>query len=154
MNPNDYNMSHQNTPAGFNVPAPTRILADPLVANMAMQYGQALVGSGRQLVDKEIEKYVPISRLKYYFAVDTAYVSKKLSIILFPYIHSVRYLLLFSFYASMFSTLDSCALIVVEKIESLISIFLIILKIDAQICGTPSVRFSYVWFRLETNFMT
>ncbi len=56
---------------------------------MAAQYGNALVGSGKQFVDREIGKYVPISRLKYYFAVDTSYVSKKLSIILFPFLHSV-----------------------------------------------------------------
>jgi len=71
---------------GFSIPAQTGVLSDPLVANMAMQYGQAL---GRQIVDKEIGKYVPISKIKYYFAVDTSYVSRKLSIILFPYLHSV-----------------------------------------------------------------
>lgn len=74
---------------GFNMPPQTPIFTDPVVANMAVQYGQALVGSGKQMMDKEIEKYVSISRLKYLFAVDTSYVSKKLSIILFPFLHSV-----------------------------------------------------------------
>ncbi|KAK7572107.1 hypothetical protein V9T40_014579 [Parthenolecanium corni] len=73
---------------GFNMPPQTPIFTDPVVANMAVQYGQALVGSGKQMMDKEIEKYVSISRLKYLFAVDTSYVSKKLSIILFPFLHS------------------------------------------------------------------
>lgn len=88
MPPNEFSpMPPQSM--GFNMPPQTRILTDPMVANMAVQYGQALVGSGKQMMDKEIEKYVSISRLKYLFAVDTSYVSKKLSIILFPFLHSV-----------------------------------------------------------------
>ena len=67
----------------------TNLLKDPLVTNVAMQYGQALVGSGKQAIDREIEKYVPISKLKYYFAVDTNYVSKKLGLLFFPFVHSV-----------------------------------------------------------------
>ncbi|XKL59619.1 hypothetical protein PGB90_000635 [Kerria lacca] len=87
MKQNEYQpVSQQIT--GFNVSNQAHILTDPLVTNMAIQYGQALVGSGKQIVDKEIEKYVPLSRLKYYFAVDTSYVSRKLSVILFPFIHS------------------------------------------------------------------
>ena len=38
----------------------------------------------------QIEKYVATSKLKYYFAVDTTYVGKKLGLLLFPYAHSVR----------------------------------------------------------------
>jgi len=72
---------------GFSIPS--QFLNEPLVANVAMQYGQALVGSGKQLVDRELEKYVPISRLKYYFAVDTGYVTKKLGLLFFPFTHSV-----------------------------------------------------------------
>jgi hypothetical protein len=72
---------------GFSIPS--QFLNEPLVANVAMQYGQALVGSGKQLVDRELEKYVPISRLKYYFAVDTRYVTKKLGLLFFPFTHSV-----------------------------------------------------------------
>lgn len=62
-----------------------------MMANVAVHYGQALVASGRQIVDKELEKYVAVSRLKYYFAVDSAYVGKKLSVILFPFLHTVSY---------------------------------------------------------------
>jgi len=72
---------------GFSIPS--QFLNEPLVANVAMQYGQALVGSGKQLVDRELEKYIPVSRLKYYFAVDTAYVTKKLGLLFFPFTHSV-----------------------------------------------------------------
>lgn len=73
---------------GFTVPG-QQILTDPLVANVAMQYGSAIVGTGRQIVDREFEKYVPVSRLKYYFAVDTSYVMRKLRLLFFPFTHSV-----------------------------------------------------------------
>lgn len=68
----------------------SRILAEPIVTNMAMQYGNALVGSGKQ----QFEKYVPVSALKYYFAVDTDYVFMKLALLFFPFAHkdwSVKY---------------------------------------------------------------
>ncbi|XP_075222084.1 yip1d-interacting factor 1 [Lycorma delicatula] len=64
------------------------LLANPIVTNVAMQYGSALVGSGKQLVDREFEKYVPVTRLKYYFAVDTSYVMRKLKLLFFPFTHS------------------------------------------------------------------
>lgn len=80
-NPNNYSYPAPSETSGF---PQANLLTDPVVASAAMQFGQAFVASGRQ----ELEKYVGVSRLKYYFAVDTAYVSKKLSIILFPYLHS------------------------------------------------------------------
>jgi hypothetical protein len=72
---------------GYSIPG--QFLNEPVVANVAMRYGQALVGSGKQLVDRELEKYVSVSRLKYYFAVDTKYVTKKLGLLFFPFTHSV-----------------------------------------------------------------
>ncbi|KAJ4430635.1 hypothetical protein ANN_19224 [Periplaneta americana] len=90
LNPfNHYSHVHANAPPmdqGFSIPS--QFLNEPLVANVAMQYGQALVGSGKQLVDRELEKYVPVSRLKYYFAVDTGYVTRKLGLLFFPFTHS------------------------------------------------------------------
>lgn len=68
----------------------TQLLAEPIVTNMAVQYGSALVGSGKQ----QIEKYVPITALKYYFAVDTDYVISKLALLFFPFTHtdwSIKY---------------------------------------------------------------
>merc|ERR1719327_1809982 len=41
-----------------------------------------------------MEKYVSIGQLKYYFAVDNSYVTRKLRLLLFPFIHSdwsIRY---------------------------------------------------------------
>lgn len=58
-----------------------------------MQYGNQLAAQGREVVERELEKYVPISNLRYYFAVDTRYVLKKLLLIVFPFTHKVSHLL-------------------------------------------------------------
>ncbi|KAH8250100.1 hypothetical protein KR026_005127 [Drosophila bipectinata] len=66
----------------------------PIVQDMAMQYGQRLADQGKQLVENQFEKWVPVAKLKYYFAVDNAYVGRKLRLLFFPYIHkdwSLRY---------------------------------------------------------------
>lgn len=83
-----YAGGYPNVPGGMPGPPGSAFLSDPLVTNVAMQYGSALVGSGKQLVDREFEKYVPVTRLKYYFAVDTAYVLRKLKLLFFPFTHS------------------------------------------------------------------
>ncbi|EDW67646.1 protein YIF1B-A isoform X2 [Drosophila virilis] len=59
----------------------------PIVQDMAMQYGQRLADQGKQLVENQFEKWVPVAKLKYYFAVDNAYVGRKLRLLFFPYIH-------------------------------------------------------------------
>ena len=51
---------------------------NPVVANMAMQYGQDIMGKGQEELKRNLDKYVSIGQLKYYFAVDTKYVGKKL----------------------------------------------------------------------------
>lgn len=61
----------------------TQILAQPVVTDMAVQYGSALVGTGKQ----QFERFVPVTALKYYFAVDTNYVFTKLALLFFPFIH-------------------------------------------------------------------
>ncbi|XP_003743294.1 protein YIF1A [Galendromus occidentalis] len=80
-------MGYQNRPGVppqyFN---PQQLMNDPM-ASMAMQYGQNLAGHGREIVHEKIEKYVSISKLKYYFAVDTSYVSQKLFLLVFPFAH-------------------------------------------------------------------
>ncbi|KAK0142591.1 Protein YIF1B [Merluccius polli] len=42
---------------------------------------------GKEMVDKNLDRFIPISKLKYYFAVDTVYVGKKLGLLVFPYMH-------------------------------------------------------------------
>lgn len=66
-------------------------LAQPVVTDMAMQYGNVLVGTGKQ----HLEKYVPITALKYYFAVNTDYVFTKLLLLFFPFTHKVCILFVF-----------------------------------------------------------
>lgn len=62
---------------------------NPVLQNLAKQYGESLVGQGREMVDEKLQKFVTVSKLKYYFAVDTAYVMKKLGLLLFPFTHKV-----------------------------------------------------------------
>lgn len=85
-------------PTIFNPNAPNAInnfssqfsvLQQPMVQDMALQYGQRLADQGKQLVETQIEKYVPVTRLKYYFAVDNNYVVRKLILLLFPFHHRV-----------------------------------------------------------------
>uniref|UniRef100_A0A8C5KFC6 Protein YIF1 n=1 Tax=Jaculus jaculus TaxID=51337 RepID=A0A8C5KFC6_JACJA len=64
-------------------------LAHP-VSNMAVAYGSSLAAQGKELVDKNIDRFIPVTKLKYYFAVDTVYVGKKLGLLVFPYLHQVR----------------------------------------------------------------
>ncbi|KAK4025403.1 hypothetical protein OUZ56_014475 [Daphnia magna] len=77
-----------------NFSMPTQFLQNPVMANMAMQYGHSLMGQGKEALDRELNKYVSTSRIKYYFSVDTAYVAKKLALLVFPFTHrdwSVKY---------------------------------------------------------------
>ncbi|KAJ0173416.1 hypothetical protein K1T71_010565 [Dendrolimus kikuchii] len=79
--------------SGFNQSAmasPAQIgsmLQQPIVQDMALQYGNQLAAQGKEAVQRELGKYVPVTRLRYYFAVDTRYVMKKLLLIMFPYTH-------------------------------------------------------------------
>ncbi|XP_060639673.2 protein YIF1B isoform X1 [Anolis sagrei] len=61
-------------------------LADP-VSTFAAAYGSSLASQGKELVDRNIDRFIPVTKLKYYFAVDTVYVGKKLGLLLFPFLH-------------------------------------------------------------------
>ncbi|XP_053329223.1 protein YIF1B [Spea bombifrons] len=68
-------------------------LSEPM-SNFAMAYGSSLASQGKEMVDKNIDRIIPVSKLKYYFAVDTVYVGKKIGLLMFPYMHQdweVRY---------------------------------------------------------------
>lgn len=60
----------------------------PIVQDFALQYGQQLASVGTTMIQKEVGRFVPVGKLKYYFAVDTKYVLKKLMLLLFPFTHS------------------------------------------------------------------
>ncbi|KAL0972868.1 hypothetical protein UPYG_G00195770 [Umbra pygmaea] len=66
-------------------PAQT-LLSEPM-SNLAMAYGTSLAHQSKDLVEKNLDRFLPISKLKYYFAVDTVYVGKKLGLLVFPYMH-------------------------------------------------------------------
>ena len=77
---------------------------DPMVTNMAMNYGADIVNQKKKEVEGMVGKYLNIGQLKvgpntisiscyhpylqYYFAVDNSYVSSKLRLLLFPFLHS------------------------------------------------------------------
>ncbi|CAH1986876.1 unnamed protein product [Acanthoscelides obtectus] len=70
------------------------VFAAPMVQDMALQYGQQLAGVGTSKIKNEVEKFVSISELKYYFAVDTKYVLNKLWLLFFPFTNkdwSIKY---------------------------------------------------------------
>ncbi|XP_023017984.1 yip1d-interacting factor 1 [Leptinotarsa decemlineata] len=70
------------------------VLNQPVVQDMALQYGQQLAGAGKTMLKNEVERYLPVTKLKYYFAVDTHYVLSKLLLLFFPFTHkdwSVKY---------------------------------------------------------------
>jgi len=73
---------------------PHAFFSDPVVSSMAAKYGANLADQGKEYVTKNVDKWLSVSKLKYYFAVDTNYVSKKLSIMLFPFLNrdwSIKY---------------------------------------------------------------
>ncbi|XP_020796002.2 protein YIF1B isoform X1 [Boleophthalmus pectinirostris] len=73
---------HQTGDQGAGLPG----FSDPM-SNLAMAYGSSLASQGKELMDKNLDRFIPISKLKYYFAVDTVYVGKKLGLLIFPYMH-------------------------------------------------------------------
>ncbi|XP_077285708.1 yip1d-interacting factor 1 [Arctopsyche grandis] len=94
MNFNQYNVSEEQA-SPMSIPSPFipnksqfgMMLQQPMVQGMAVEFGQQLASQGKDIVNKKIEKYVSVSELKYYFAVDTKYVLKKLLLIFFPFTH-------------------------------------------------------------------
>ncbi|KAI1902832.1 hypothetical protein AGOR_G00020230 [Albula goreensis] len=60
------------------------LFQDP-VASAAMMYGSSLAFQSKDMVNKEISRFVSVNKLKYFFAVDTKYVLKKLLLLMFPY---------------------------------------------------------------------
>ena len=64
------------------------LFSDP-VASMAVKYGSSLADQGKEYVAQNVDKWFSTSKLKYYFAVDTTYVAKKLLLILFPFLNRV-----------------------------------------------------------------
>lgn len=77
---------HSGVGKGPDVYPGQALLSDPM-SNLAMAYGSSLASHGKEMMDKNLDRFIPISKLKYYFAVDTVYVGKKLGLLVFPYMH-------------------------------------------------------------------
>jgi len=58
-----------------------QLMANPVMTGIATQY----LDKGQEEIKKNIDKYISIGQLKYYFAVDTSYVGRKLGLLLFPF---------------------------------------------------------------------
>ncbi|XP_055526715.1 protein YIF1B-B isoform X2 [Wyeomyia smithii] len=81
------NLPNQQTSVSSGFPNQFVVFQQPIVQDMALQYGQKLADHGKELVNTQFEKYVPVTKLKYYFAVDNKYVINKLGLIFFPFSH-------------------------------------------------------------------
>lgn len=79
----------QPPPQGFPNMMGGQMPFTPMMADFAKQYGENLVGQGKTMVDEKLQKFVSVSKLKYYFAVDNAYVMKKMGLLFFPFTHKV-----------------------------------------------------------------
>ncbi|XP_033014534.1 protein YIF1B [Lacerta agilis] len=66
--------------------ASAAFLSEP-VSSFAAAYGSSLASQGKEIVGRNIDRFVPVTKLKYYFAVDTVYVGRKLGLLLFPFLH-------------------------------------------------------------------
>ncbi|XP_030773544.1 protein YIF1A isoform X1 [Rhinopithecus roxellana] len=88
----DTSGGYSSQPGGYPAPGAdvafsvNHLLGDPM-ANVAMAYGSSIASHGKDMVHKELHRFVSVNKLKYFFAVDTAYVAKKLGLLVFPYTH-------------------------------------------------------------------
>ncbi|KAI9593104.1 hypothetical protein BDF19DRAFT_387730 [Syncephalis fuscata] len=58
-----------------------------MAGQLGMQFGRSAVLAGNDYVQKNFDRFIPVSSLKYYFAVSNTYVIYKLAILLFPFRH-------------------------------------------------------------------
>ena len=63
------------------------LVNNPMFSAAAQQYSEQLATTGQAYVDQSVNRFLAVSHLKTYFAVDTNYVLKKLAIVLFPFTH-------------------------------------------------------------------
>ncbi|XP_065921008.1 protein YIF1B-B-like [Dysidea avara] len=70
----------------FSPPNISNMANDPM-ATAAIHYGSHLAQTGGEYMQQNLNQFVATHRFKYYFAVDTNYVLRKLGILMFPFIH-------------------------------------------------------------------
>lgn len=64
------------------------VFKQPIVQDFAIQYGQQIASTGTNMIKKEVNRFIPVTTLKYYFAVNNTYVLKKIMLLFFPFTHS------------------------------------------------------------------
>merc|ERR1719361_2895420 len=70
------------------MPMPENFMQNPMMAGMATGMATQFLSQSGVEIPKNLDKYVSIGQLKYYFAVDTSYVAKKIGVLLFPFTRS------------------------------------------------------------------
>merc|ERR1712141_454079 len=70
------------------MPMPENFMQNPMMAGMATGMATQFLSQSGETIKSNLDKYVSIGQLKYYFAVDTSYVAKKLGVLLFPFTRS------------------------------------------------------------------
>ncbi|KAI4123768.1 MAG: hypothetical protein LQ338_005117 [Usnochroma carphineum] len=75
-----------NAGGGTFAPAFGGFMNDP-TAQMGYQLGKTALNTGQEYMEQNINRYVSIPALKHYFNVSTAYVLRKLALVLFPWRH-------------------------------------------------------------------
>lgn len=72
---------------------PTQQLFLGSLANAALYYGTNFVGSQKQTLQKEIDKYLMSPKMRHFFTIDLHYVKQKLIVLIFPYIKKKQWAL-------------------------------------------------------------
>ncbi|KAF0030521.1 hypothetical protein F2P81_017252 [Scophthalmus maximus] len=132
--------NQQAGPQAAGIPGQS-LLSDPM-SNLAMAYGSSLASQGREMVDKNLDRFIPISKLKYYFAVDTVYVGKKLGLLVFPYMHEVLAVLLSLYLVTVNTDLTTIDLLAFSGYKY---VGMIVGVVAGLLFGKPAYYLSLLW---------
>ena len=91
MTPTNTRQQQQPPPQQQQFMNPADFVNNPAMAEFALSYGQNLAKSGGVVLNQRVERFLSVTKLKHYFAVDTNYVLKKLKILTFPFTHKVSF---------------------------------------------------------------
>lgn len=71
----------------FQAFMPFQELTGSAATQLGVQFGKSAFVAGQQYVQQNMDKYVPLSTVKYYWNVNTSYVRRKILLVLFPFLH-------------------------------------------------------------------
>lgn len=81
------------SPAGFALPAG---LDGNVAAQMGLAYGAQALEVGQSYLQRNVNRYISVPQLRYYFDVNNAYVGQKVLLVLFPFRNKVREIVQFT----------------------------------------------------------